>query len=125
MIEAFTYSAKEIDLIYSAVEEAVAEKKQIDMLKICDYVKPGDFYLNGLATNGFVFTFMGLKWIQDGEIYTCLIQPHIQYGDILVGWYPVITVNDRTHTSSGRLNMIKKENRYIDTSVNWVVRELR
>lgn len=125
MIEMFTYSAKEIDLIYSAIEEAVAERRQIDMRKICDYVKPGDFYLTGEAANGFVFTFMGLKWIQDGEIYTCLIQPQFRYGDPFERWYPVITVDDRTHSSSGCLDMIKKENRYIDTSVDWVMTELR
>ncbi len=125
MIEMFTYSAKEIDLIYSAIEEAVAERRQIDMWKICDYVKPEDFYLTGEAPNGLLFTFMGLKWIKDGEIYTCSIQPQIHYGGPLVRWYPVITVNDRTHSSSGCLDMIKKENRYIDTSVGWVMKELR
>lgn len=125
MIEMHYYSAKEIDTLYSAIEKAVAEKKAIDMLEISEFIRPGDFYLVGYAANGPIFSFMGLKWIQDGEIYLLRIQPHSIAGDPIVQWFPVITVNERTHSSSGCLDMIKKENRYIDTSIGWAMRELR
>lgn len=125
MIEMHYYTPREIDTIYSAIEEAVAEKKAIDMLEISEFIRPGDFYLVGYATNGPIFSFMGLKWIQDGEIFLVRIQPHAVAGDPIVQWHPVITVNERTHSSWGRLDMIKKKNRYIDTSTGWAMRELR
>ena len=36
-------------------------------------IKAADFFLYGSAANGFVFQFNGLKWIENGEIYDCLI----------------------------------------------------
>ncbi|MBE5847855.1 MAG: hypothetical protein E7300_09295 [Lachnospiraceae bacterium] len=125
MIEMHYYTPREIDTIYTAIEEAVAAKKKIDMLTISEFIKPGDFYLVGHAANGPIFSFMGLKWIQDGDIFLVRIQPHVIAGDPIVQWYPVIVVNERTHSSCGCLDMIRKENRYIDTSKGWAMRELR
>lgn len=46
------------------------------------------------------------------DIYNCLIQPKITKNRTNPEWFPVITLNDRNYLSSGRLSMIKKENRY-------------
>ncbi|MCR5613231.1 hypothetical protein [Treponema sp.] len=113
MITLQNYTSEEIDLLYSVVEDAVKNKKPVDLFSLHAIIKPGDFYLRGNAANGYVFQFNGLKWIEDGEIYNCLIQPQIRFNDVLPIWVPVITYNDRNYSSSGRLSMIKKENRYI------------
>ncbi|MBQ0003378.1 MAG: hypothetical protein KBT21_07550 [Treponema sp.] len=112
MINYRNYTTEEIDLLYSIIEESVKSKKPICLMKIQGIIKTGDFYLYGSAAGGFVFQFNGLKWIEDGKIYNCLIQPQIRYKDCLPIWVPVITYNDRNHMSSGCLSMIKKENRY-------------
>ncbi len=127
MIAMHEYTPKEIDYIYSAVEEAATSGKPIDEVKmnlISQYVHPGDFYLKGTAANGLVFTFDGLRWIENGRIYSCLLQPLVYHEHILPVWKPVITFDDRDHTSSGRLSMLKKENRYINTDQKWAMRRL-
>lgn len=120
MIEMATYTPEQMDILYTAVEEAVANHTAIDMTKIARIIKPGDFYLFKNATNGLAFTLSGLKWVQDGEAYIVLIQVE-KTNDFFPQWYPTITVNDRTHSSSGNRDFIKKENRYISTSPGWVM----
>ena len=113
MIHQQNYTKEEIDLLYSVVEDVVKNNKPVDLFKIDGIIKAGDFFLYGNAANGLVFQFNGLKWIENGEIYNCLIQPQIRFKDSLPAWIPVITYNDKNHLSSGRLSMIKKENRYL------------
>lgn len=127
MICPFEYTPEEVDLLYSEMENAAQNHESVNMDKISGFIKPGDFYLYGSGANGLHFAFNGLKWIKDGTIYHCLIQPKIRHGNILPEWYPVITVDDREFFSSGNLDMIKKENRYIPehmTSSGWVQRTL-
>ena len=107
------YTTKEIDAIYSAVEDAVNKREPVDVFTISEIIKPGDFYLRGAAANGLVFMISGLKWVEDGRIYTCLLQPRVNYGAVWPEWYPVITIDDREGCSSGDLSMIKRENRYL------------
>ena len=111
MIEPFVYTPKEMDTLYGEVEHAAQNHTHIDMFKLSRIVRPGDFYLVGDGANGLHFTFAGLKWVYEGEIYICLIQPQVTR-DVLPKWYPVITVNDRDHSSWGRMHMIRKEYRY-------------
>ena len=129
MIAMFEYTAEEIDFLYSAVEEAVANHTHIsnsDMNKISKFIHAGDFYLDSVAANGLLFTFNGLKWVDtDGTIYVCMIQPHQNKDIPWPVWEPVITVDDRTHSSSGQLQMIRKENRYIGTGTGWEMRRLK
>ncbi len=128
MIRPFEYTPKEVDFIYSEIENAVNSHSAINMEKISTFIKPGDFYLFGSGANGLLFSFNGLKWVEDGRIYNCLIQPQIRHGNILPEWYPVITTDDRELSSSGILHMIKKENRYIPeriTKSGWVDRTLK
>lgn len=120
MIRMFEYTRDEVDFLYSEVERACANKgEHINISVISQFIKVGDFFLRGYAANGPTFEFNGLKWVDtDGEIYRVLFQT-FQYRDDYVGeFYPVITVNDRTGSSSGRLYMIKKENRYLKTTDN-------
>ena len=119
MIAMFEYTAEEVDLFYSVVEEAVKNRKPVEMYKIDTIIRESDFFLFGRGVNGLLFTFNGLKWVEDGRIYRCLIQPQIRGNDLLPVWIPVISVDDRTFSSSGDLSMIKKENRYLDTSRKW------
>lgn len=112
MIDAQDYSTEEVDVLYSVVEDAVKNKKPIDLFKVHRILRTGDFFLYGSAAGGFVFQFNGLKWVENGEIYNCLIQPQFTHDNCLPTWIPIITYNDRDHSSSGRLSMIKKENRY-------------
>lgn len=116
MIAMFEYSAEAIDALYTAIENAVQSNSHVNMDVITKYIHQGDFYLRGNATNGLCFTINGLKWVdKDGEIYHCLLQPQIIHGRIWPEWEVIITVNDRTYTSSGRTHMIQKENRYISS----------
>ena len=119
MIAIFEYSAEEVDLLYSVVEDAVKNKKPIDMFKIEFIVRQGDFYLFGAGANGLLFSFNGLKWVDDNRIYRCLIQPQVWGREVLPVWIPVISVDDRTFCSSGDLSMITKENRYLNTDRQW------
>ncbi len=119
MIGRREYSKEEIDTLYSVVEDAVAERKPVDMFKISRFIKTGDFYLISDGANGLLFSFDGLKWVKDNRIYCCLIQPQIYGGDIMPTWYPVITYDDRSRSSSGDLSMIKKENRYMTVFARW------
>lgn len=120
MIDIYSYTTEEIDLLYSVVEEAVKTREPIEMYKIDHIVHRGDFCLTGSGANGLHFTFNGLKWVDDdGDIFTCLIQPQVIYGCTEPMWYPVITINDRDRGSWGRLHMIKKENRYINANMKW------
>lgn len=119
MIAMFEYTAEEVDLFYSVVEEAVKNRKPMEMYKIDTIIRESDFFLFGRGVNGLLFTFNGLKWVEDGRIYRCLIQPQIRENELLPVWIPVISVDDRTFSSSGDLSMIKKENRYLDTSRKW------
>lgn len=113
MIDIQNYTPSQVDLLYSIVEEAVLTREEIDFFKIIEFLKPEDFYLFGRGTNGLLFQFNGLKWVDDdGEIYNCLIQPQVRLKSLFPKWYPVITYNDRDRSSSGILSMIKKENRY-------------
>ena len=127
MISPFEYTPEEVAYLYSEIEFAANNHESINMNKISNFIKTGDFYLCGSGANGLLFTFNGLKWIENGKIYHCLIQPQIRHGNIMPKWYPVITVDDRTGSSSGNLHMIKRENRYIPenmTSCGWVARTL-
>ena len=119
MIAMFEYSAEEVDLLYSVVEDAVKEKKPINLNKIESIIRQGDFYLFGAGVNGLLFSFDGLKWVDDNRIYRCLIQPQVWGREIFPVWIPVISVDDRTFSSSGDLSMIKKENRYLNTDRQW------
>ena len=119
MIAMFEYTTEEVDLLYSVVEDAVKNKKPIDMFKISSILKTGDFYLYGSGANGLLFTFNGLKWVENNRIYSCLIQPKIRSKNYFPVWVPVISVDDRDHSSSGILSMIKKENRYIKADITW------
>ena len=122
MITMFEYTPEEVDLLYSVVEEAVRDRKSINMYRIEHIIRRGDFYLFGSGANGIVFTFEGLKWIEDNRIYICLIQPRIYANKFEPSWIPVITVDERSFQSSGNLTMIKKENRYLDAHTHWVNR---
>ena len=81
MINLQNYTTDEIDLLYSVVEDAVKNNKPVDLFKIDGIIKAGDFFLYGNAANGLVFQFNGLKWIENGEIYNCLIQPQIRFNE--------------------------------------------
>ena len=121
MITMFEYTPEEVDLLYSVVEEAVRDRKSINMYKIDYIIRRGDFYLFGSGANGLLFTFEGLKWVEDNRIYICLIQPRIYANKFEPSWIPVITVDERSFQSSGNLTMIKKENRYLDAHKHWVI----
>ncbi len=127
MITKFEYTPQEIECLYSEVEKAVTSNKPLDLYKVSEFIKPGDFYMCGLAANGLTFAFNGLKWLKDGRIYTILFQPYP--GKVISPeWYPVISVNDRDGRSSGNLSMVKKENRYIpaeDIKSGWIMRTLK
>ncbi len=129
MIEMGDYSREEIDFIYTAVEEAVKTHGSVNINKISEFIRNGDFYLCGQGSNGTFFTFNGLKLVEkhgdEDRIYTCLIQPTYKYGAYQPDWKPVITIDDRFHSSSGDLHMIKKENRYMDLHAAWITREER
>ena len=127
MIRMFEYTRDEVDFLYSEVERACAKKgEHINIHVISQFIKAGDFFLRGYAANGPTFEFDGLKWVdKDGEIYRVLFQPFQYKGDYFTEFYPVITVNDRTGSSWGRLHMIKKENRYLKTTDNdWCMYDL-
>ncbi len=55
MINLQDYTSEEIDLLYSVVEDAVKNKKPVDLFKIDRIIKPGDFFLHGSAANGLTF----------------------------------------------------------------------
>lgn len=118
MIQMFEYTKEEVDKLYSAVENSVQNHNPIDMQLISKIIHAGDLYLFGMSSGGPVFCFNGLKWVRDGRIYCCQIQPQNR-GDVLPEWIPVITFDDRTWTSSGDLSMICKENRYLSTDPGW------
>lgn len=125
MINFYFYSSEQLDKIYSCVEEAVATRKPIKFWEIERFLLPGDFYWIGNASaNGYVFEFNGLRWIEDGEIYSCRIQPQILPNSIIPEWVPIISRNERTGSSSGVLSMIKKENRY-DKTIRYAGNGLR
>ena len=111
MIDGRSYTTEEIGLLYSLVEEAVASHTAIRMITMNNVIKPGDFFFSGTGTNGLLFEFNGLKWVENGEIYIVRIQPR-NTTDYFPKWYPYISVNERTLIHSENLKMIKKENRY-------------
>lgn len=119
MIRMFDYSFEEVETLYSIVEESVKNKKPIDMQAISEIIKIGDFYLHGVGMGGELFTFNGLKWVDNNRIYYCLIQPQLRNNKLSVQWMPVGSVDDRDYRSSGNLSMIQKENRYISTEMKW------
>lgn len=100
MVDLKHYSENEIVEIYSIIEEAVAQKKPINMAELDRVLKQGDFHMV-YGSAGTLFTISGLRWIEEGEIYSCLIQPFSVYGDLYPTWKPVISVKDRDCSSSG------------------------
>ena len=126
MITMFEYTAEEIDYIYSAVEEAAANRMPVDenkMLKISTFIHPGDFYMSSYVSGGGLsFIFNGLRWVKDGIVYTCQLESVISKDHLFPAWKPAITNDDRTLASSGDLSMLKKEYRYIDTDMKWAMR---
>ena len=129
MIDMFEYTRDEVDFIYSEIERACMNRdkyEHIDIHRISLFVKAGDFYLRGYAANGPLFEFNGPKWVENGEIYRVLFQTWPLKNHPLAEFIPVITVDDRTKSSSGNLSMIKKENRYLQTTDNdWQMYDLR
>ncbi len=118
MIQMFEYTVEEVDLLYSAIEEAAQNHIPINMQRLSQIIHAGDLYLFGFASGGPVFTFNGLKWVQDGRIFGVQIQSQIRR-DVLPEWFPVITYDDRCWSSSGDLSMIRKENRYLPAEAKW------
>ena len=112
MITGMTYTDKEIDIIYSAIEESIINSSYVDMDKILSVIKQGDFYLEGKAVGGFTFEIPGLYWQKDEVTYACLLQPQIA-GGIWPKWKVVCTRDIDTFASSGNKNMLKRENRLI------------
>lgn len=115
MINYNNYTSEEIDKIYSLVENSIKNKTPINLSHILNILKPGDFYLEGSSSTGLTFQFNGLKWIKNGKIYICLIQPQSHKIAVSPSWIPIISVEEKCYLSSGDLSMIKKENRYIQT----------
>ena len=107
------YSAEEIDLLYTMVEDAVINHKPINMLEISEFLHPEDFFMNGRGPTGLMFQFKCLKRIRDNKVYNLLIQPQVRFSNSIpdIIWIPVITYTEEGHFSSGDLSMIKKENR--------------
>lgn len=112
MISRMTYTDKEIDTIYSAIEESISNSSYVDMDKILSVIKQGDFYLEGKAVGGFTFEIPGLYWQKDGVTYACLIQPQIT-GGIYPKWKVEFTRDIDTFSSSGQKDMLKKKYRLI------------
>ncbi len=127
MIAMFEYTPEQVEYIYEAVEESAASGKPIPisvMNRISEFIHPGDFYLHSVAANGLLFSFNGLRWIEDNIIYRCYLQAHIYGGHPFPMWHPVITLDERTYSSSGRLSMLTKENRYLITKPGWQMNTL-
>ncbi|MBR1599258.1 MAG: hypothetical protein IJ661_10185 [Lachnospiraceae bacterium] len=120
MIDVLSYTAEEMDILYSAVEDAVKNKTHIDMIKVVRTIRPGDLYLWGEGTNGLYFAFNGLKWVEENDIYYVLIQLQISHGYYTPQWYPVFANSENNFYGQGKLSMIKKENRYINTNLDWI-----
>ncbi|MCQ2583407.1 MAG: hypothetical protein MJ160_05835 [Treponema sp.] len=112
MITHKDYNPEEIDLLYSLVENSVAEHKALDMETLITVLHPGDFYLYKRSPSGETFQFNGLQWKKNNKIYNLLFQPQIRFHNHIpyIEWVPIITC-DEEHFSSGDLSMIKKENR--------------
>lgn len=119
MIEPFEYSIAEIELLYSIIEKAVQNKDGINVSIVSDFIRSGDFCCVGSAANGLLFEFRGLKWIVDGKIYRCRFQPHVIHGNPFPVWYPVISTEEQSGTSSGDISMFTKENRYYSFNMEY------
>ena len=107
------YSDKEIDLLYTMVEDAVINRKPINMLEISEFLNPEDFFMKGRGATGLMFQFKCLKWVKGNKEYNLLIQPQVRFSNNIpdIVWIPVITCTG--HFSSGDLSMIRKENRVL------------
>lgn len=112
MINSENYNSEEIDLLYSLVENAVAEQKPLDMFKVTSVLHSDDFFLFGRSSTGLTFQFNGLQWKKDNKKYNLLFQPQVRFHNNFpdIEWFPIITYDEK-HFSSGDLSMIRKENR--------------
>lgn len=109
------YTAEEIDVLYSVIEEAAEIRQAIDIHKIERFLRPGDLRQIGFGNNAaydILFEIKGLRWKYDGQIYRALIAPRARHGQVPgVEWYVPITVCEDDGTSWSRTHMLRKEYR--------------